>query len=189
MGGPRFRPLSPQEMTAEQARVAQAIASGPRGGVRGPFPALLRSPELADRVRHLGDYVRFESALPAQLRELAILLVARFWSAHYEWHAHRQAALKAGMSPEIPEAIAQGRRPPSLSEEENVIYDFFTQLLTKKDVADDTYQAAVQRFGEKSVVELICTAGYYSFVSLVLNANRTPVPEGGTPLPPLSAGG
>ena len=96
---------------------------------------------------------------------------------------------KAGMSPDIPEAIAQGRRPPSLSEEETVIYDFFTQLLTKKDVADDTYQAAVQRFGEKSVVELICTAGYYSFVSLVLNANRTPVPEGGTPLPTLSAGG
>src|SRR5215475_423610 len=140
----RFKPLPQHDMTLDQQRVAQAVACGPRGGLRGPFPALLRSPELADRVRRLGDYVRFESALPAQLRELAILLVARFWSAHYEWHAHRQAALKAGMSPDIPEAIAQGRRPASLSEEENVIYDFFTQLLTNKDVADDTYQAAVQ---------------------------------------------
>src|SRR5258708_12549415 len=86
MKGPGFRPCSPEEMTTEQKRVAQAIASGPRGGVRGPFPALLRSPELADRIRHLGDYIRFESALAPPLRELAIFLVSRFWSAHYELH-------------------------------------------------------------------------------------------------------
>src|SRR6516162_2477371 len=85
----RFAPLSDQDMTPEQKRVAHAVASGPRGGLRGPFHALLRSPELADRVRLLGDFVRFESAFPAPLRELAILLVARFWSADYEWHAHR----------------------------------------------------------------------------------------------------
>jgi 4-carboxymuconolactone decarboxylase len=188
MNAPRFRPLSPEEMSPEQTRVAQAIATGPRGSVRGPFPALLRSPELADRIRHLGDYIRFESTLPPKLRELAILLVARFWSAHYEWHAHQQAALKAGMSADIPEAIAQGRRPSSLTPDENLIFDFFSQLLTKKDVADDTYKAAVERFGEKSVVELICTAGYYSFISLILNVNRTPVPEGGKPLPPVPAG-
>jgi 4-carboxymuconolactone decarboxylase len=188
MNAPRFRPLSPEEMTAEQTRVAQAIAAGPRGGVRGPFPALLRSPELADRIRHLGDYIRFESALPPALRELAILLVARFWSAHYEWHAHQQAALKLGMNPEIPDSIAQGRRPASLTPDETLIYDFFSQLLTKRDVADDTYKSAVERFGEKTVVELICTAGYYSFISLILNANRTPVPEGEKPLPALPAG-
>jgi 4-carboxymuconolactone decarboxylase len=187
MNAPRFRPLSPEEMTADQKRVAQALISGPRGAVRGPFPALLRSPELAERIRHLGDYVRFEAALPPQLRELAILLVARFWSAHYEWHAHQAAALKAGLNPAIPEAIAQGRRPAAMSPDENLIYDFFSQLLTKKDVADDTYKAMVERFGEKTVIELICTAGYYSFISLVLNANRTPVPEGGKLLPPLPA--
>lgn len=185
MSAPRLRPLSPQEMTAEQQRVAQAIATGPRGGVRGPFAALLRSPELADRVRSVGDYVRFESDLPPRLRELVILLVARFWSAHYEWHAHQQAALKIGMNPEIPDAIAQGRRPSSLSSDEGLIYDFFSQLLGKRDVGDETYRAAIERFGEKSVVELIGTAGYYSFISLILNANRTPVPEGGSPLPPM----
>jgi 4-carboxymuconolactone decarboxylase len=188
MNVPRFRPLSPEEMSADQARVAKAIASGPRGGVRGPFPALLRSPELADRVRHLGDYIRFESALPPVLRELAILLVARFWSANYEWHAHQKAALNAGMNPDIPEAIAHGRRPQSLSGDESLIYDFVSQLLGEKDVSDDTYRAAVERFGEKSVVELICTAGYYGFVSLILNANRSPVPEGGEVLPRLPAG-
>jgi 4-carboxymuconolactone decarboxylase len=185
MSAPRFRPLTSEEMTPEQKRVADALIAGARGAVRGPFPALLRSPELADRVRHLGDYIRFESALPPTLRELAILLVARFWSAHYEWHAHQQQALKAGLAPEIPEAIARGRKPASLSADENLIYEFFSQLLTKRDVADDIFDAATARFGEKAIVELICTAGYYSFISLILNANRTPVPEGGKPLPPL----
>src|SRR5262249_42451275 len=104
----RFAPLSPQDMTADQQRVAQAVATVPRGGLRGPFHALLRSRELADRVRHLGDYVRFESTVPAALRELAILLVARFWSAHYEWNAHRKHAAAAGLDPSVADAIEAG---------------------------------------------------------------------------------
>src|SRR5258708_23664346 len=111
----RFTPLSQRDMTLDQQRVAHAVASGPRGGLRGPFHALLRSPELADRVRRLGDYVRFESALPAALRGLAILLVARFWSSHYEWSAHRKHAMTAGLDPGIAAAIEIGRRPAKLS--------------------------------------------------------------------------
>src|SRR5258708_508888 len=98
MSGPRFKPLSADEMTPEQTRIVQALTEGPRGGLRGPFPALLRSPVLADRVRQLGDYVRFESGLPARLRELVILLVARFSSAPYEWYAHRQHAGREAVS-------------------------------------------------------------------------------------------
>jgi 4-carboxymuconolactone decarboxylase len=181
----RFAPLSDQEMTPEQKRVAHAVASGPRGGLRGPFHALLRSPELADRVRHLGDFVRFESTFPAPLRELAILLVARFWSAHYEWNAHRKHAVAAGLDPAIPAAIETGRRPAALSPDETIVYDLVSELLADKDIGDATYEAAKDRFGERTIVELICTAGYYGFVSLVLNAARTPVPEGGARLPPL----
>jgi alkylhydroperoxidase family enzyme len=181
----RFAPLSEQDMTPEQKRVAHAVASGPRGGLRGPFHALLRSPELADRVRHLGDFVRFESTFPAPLRELAILLVARFWSAHYEWNAHRKHAVAAGLDPAIPAAIETGRRPAALSPDEAIVYDLISELLADKDISDATYEAAKRRFGERAIVELICTAGYYGFVSLVLNAARTPVPEGGTGLPPL----
>jgi 4-carboxymuconolactone decarboxylase len=177
----RFAPLSDQDMTPEQRRVADAVASGPRGGLRGPFHALLRSPELADRVRRLGDFVRFESAFPAPLRELAILLVARFWSAHYEWNAHRKHAVAAGLDPAIAAAIETGRRPAALSPDEALVYE----LLTDKDISDATYEAATSRFGERGVVELIGTAGYYGIVSLVLNAARVPVPEGGTPLPAL----
>ena len=181
----RFKPLSQQDMTLDQQRVAQAVATGPRGGLRGPFHALLRSPELADRVRHLGDYVRFESTVPAALRELAILLVARFWSAHYEWNAHRKHAAAAGLDPGIADAIEVGRCPATLSTDEALVYDFISELLIDRDISDTTFHAALARFGEQTIVELIGVAGYYGFISLVLNANRTPVAEGGTPLPAL----
>src|SRR5262249_57407140 len=107
MTGPRFKPIPPEQMTAEQQRVVQALTDGPRGGLRGPFPALLRIPALADRLRLLGDYVRFESALPPPLRELAILVVARFWSAQYAWYAHCQHAVKAGPDPRTADALAE----------------------------------------------------------------------------------
>ena len=184
MTSPRFTPIAPNQMSAAQQRVAQALTDGPRGGVRGPFPALLRIPELADRVRLLGDYVRFETSLPAPLRELAILVVARFWSAQYEWYAHRQHAVKAGLDPSVPEAIAQGQRPPRLADDEALVYDLCTELLYQRDVSDRTFAAAVARFGETTVLELVGLAAYYGFVSLILNVNRTPIPEGATPLEP-----
>jgi len=182
---PRFTQLSPQDMTADQQRVAQALAGGPRGGLRGPFHALLRCPELADRVRTLGDYVRFESTIPAPLRELTILLVARFWSAHYEWNAHRKHAAAAGLDTAIADAVEIGKRPAPLSADEALIFDLVTELLYKKDISDATFEAAKARFGEQTIIELIGLAGYYGFVSLVLNASRVPVPEGGKPLPAL----
>jgi len=181
----RFKPLSQHDMNLDQQRVAHAIAGGPRGGLRGPFHALLRSPELADRVRHLGDYVRFESTVPAALRELAILLVARFWSAHYEWNAHRKHAAAAGLDPGIADAIELGRRPAMMSTDEALVYDFVSELLIDRDISDTTFHAALARFGEQTIVELIGVAGYYGFISLVLNASRTPVAEGGKPLPAL----
>jgi 4-carboxymuconolactone decarboxylase len=172
-------------MTPEQHRVAQAVAAGPRGSLRGPFHALLRSPELADRVRHLGDYVRFESTVPAALRELAILLVARFWSAHYEWNAHRKHAATARLDPAIADAIETGQRPARLSADETLVHDLVTELLHHKDISDTTFAAAKARFGERMMIELIGTVGYYGLVSLVLNAGRTPVAEGGKPLPAI----
>lgn len=185
MTGPRFKPLPPEQMTAEQKRVAQALTEGPRGGVRGPFPALLRIPALAERVRALGDQVRFESSVPAPLRELAILMVARFWSAQYEWYAHSRHAVQAGIDPSVPEAIGEGKRPPRLSPDEALVYDLCAELLHVRDVSDKTFAAAVARFGETAVLELVALAGYYGFVSLILNVNRTPIPDGATPLRPL----
>jgi 4-carboxymuconolactone decarboxylase len=183
MADDRFRNLTDDEMTPEQKAVAAAVRASPRKGLPGPFHALLRSPDLADRVRALGDYIRYGNSLSAPLRELVILIVARFWSAQYEWQAHRRIAIEAGLDPSVAEAIAQNRRPPKLSADETLVYDFMHELVTEKDVSDATYAAAIERFGERSVLDMIATGGYFSFVSLILNAKRHPLPAGAVPLP------
>ncbi len=176
---PRFQPLQADTMTAEQKRVAEAIQSGPRGqGLRGPFNALLRSPDLADRLQKVGEYIRFRSSLPAKLNELAILIVARKWSAQFEWYAHHQFAMKAGLDPAIARAIAEGRRPERMPQEEAAIHAFCTELLETTEVSDETYDNVRRRFGEQGVIDLIGAMGYYSTVSMVLNVDRYPLPEG-----------
>ncbi|MDM0053585.1 carboxymuconolactone decarboxylase family protein [Variovorax sp. J22R115] len=167
--------------------VAQELLQGPRRGIRGPFAALLRNPRLADRVRQLGDSIRFENSLPPMLREFAILIVARFWAARYEWHAHGKLAVELGVAQSTVDAIGEGRDPQGLSADETLVYRFCTELLHDKDVGDATYDEAVVRFGEVSVLDLLATMGYFGFVSLILNATRHPVPEGGTELPRLMA--
>ena len=181
----RFKPLDKSEMTDAQRKAHEAIVSGPRGGARGPFNALLRSPDLADRVQRVGEYVRFNSSLPARLNELAILVVARYWSAQYEWYAHRELAMKAGLDPKIADAIALRKRPADMKEDEAAVYDFCTELHEKKSVSDAAYAAALKLFGEQGIVDLIGASGYYTLVSMILNVDQHPLPEGVTPLPEL----
>jgi 4-carboxymuconolactone decarboxylase len=183
----RLRDLSDAEMTPEQIKVAETLRASPRKGLPGPFHALLRSPELCDRVRHLGDYIRYENTLSPALRELVVLVVARFFTAQFEWQAHKKHGLAQGLDPSIPDAIALGKRPPKLSDEEALVYDFVHQLFHDKDVDDATYAKAIARYGEKGTLDMICLAGYYAFVSQILNAKRHPVPEGTTLLGPLPA--
>jgi 4-carboxymuconolactone decarboxylase len=181
----RYPALEDAQMTPDQRRVAKILTDGPRKGLPGPFHALLRSPELADRVRNLGDFVRFSSSVPAQLNELAIMMVARFLTAQYEWYAHRRLSAELGLAPAIADAIAEGRRPAALSADQAVVYDFCNELLNKKDVSDPIYAAALARFGETALIELVATVGYYSFVSMILNTVRMPLPADATPLRPL----
>ena len=176
--GPRFTTLAESEMSEAQRKVYQAIAGGPRGGVRGPFNALLRSPELADRAQKLGEYLRFESSLPAPLNELAILVTARYWNAQYEWYAHAKLALKAGLDSNLILAIEKNKRPAGMTDEQTAIYDFCIELHEKKEVSDATYADALARFGERGVVDLIGVSGYYTLVSMVLNVDRHPLPDG-----------
>ena len=129
-------------MTEAQRRVYQTIAGGPRGGVRGPFNALLRSPELADRVQKVGEYLRFDSSLPPRLNELAILVNARFWGSKYEWYAHRPLAEKAGLAPAIADDLARNARPSQMQHEETVVYDFCTALHTTHAVRNHPYDGA-----------------------------------------------
>lgn len=179
--GPRFSTLAESDLTEAQRRVYRAIASGPRGGVRGPFHALLRSPELADRVHRLGEYVRFENALPARLNELAILVTARFWGAQYEWHAHAPHAARAGLDAAAITDIAQGRRPAGMQDDETIVYGFCTELHEQKSVSDATWNRALALLGERGVIELIGVCGYYSLLAMVLNCDRHPLPDGVEP--------
>jgi 4-carboxymuconolactone decarboxylase len=181
----RFAPIPLEEMTPEQKSVAEELIHGPRGGIRGPFNALLRNPTLTDRVRLLGDSIRFENSLPAALREFAILITARFWSARYEWHAHSKLAVELGISQEAIDAIGIGETPQNLTEDQSLIYQFCTEILNDKDISDKTYAATVARFGELTVLDILATTGYFGFVSVILNAIRQPVPEGGVQMPPL----
>jgi 4-carboxymuconolactone decarboxylase len=183
---PRFPELSPEQMTDDQRRVADEIRSGPRGGLRGPFNAWLRSPAAADRLQKVGEYVRFNSSLEPRLNELAILITARNWTAQFEWWAHRRLALNAGLSPKIIDAIAVGRRPRAMAEDERIVYDFSTELLRDKDVSDKTFKATVDKFGEHGVIDLIAAHGYYGAVSMTLNVAGVVLPEGEKPLPRLS---
>jgi 4-carboxymuconolactone decarboxylase len=186
MNEERFQLPARDAMTPEQRRMADAIVAGPRGSLRGPFPVLIHSPVMGDIAQRLGAYVRFESVLPATLRELAILCVARHWTAQYEWYAHRELALKAGLDPTIIDAIAADREPARLDADERAIYEFATELLSRKHVGDATFAAVHDRFGAQAVVDLIATLGYYGLVAMTLNVNRSALPAGATPLAPLA---
>ena len=177
----RFAPLTPETMTADQKRVMDSITSGPRGSMRGPFKALLRSPDLADRVQKVGEYIRFHSSIPPRLNEMAILIVARKWTAQFEWYAHRELAMKAGLDPAIADAIAEGRTPEPMAEDERVVHTFCTELLTHTKVSDETFAATKAMFGEAGVVDLIGALGYYGIVSMCLNVDRYPLPDGMAP--------
>jgi len=175
---PRFPEIQPAQMTDEQKRVVEGIVKS-RGGVRGPFGVLLRSPELADRWQKLGGYVRFRSSLPPRLNEFAILITARFWGSRYEWFAHRPLAVQGGLAESIADDLAQNRRPAGMQADEELVYDFCTTLHREHFLPDGLFQRALGALGERGVVDLIAVCGFYTAVSMVLNVAEIPLPPGG----------
>jgi 4-carboxymuconolactone decarboxylase len=174
------------KMTPAQKQAAASISAGPRGEVKGPFVSLLRSPELMDRVQRVGEYIRFRCPLDKRINELAAAMTARHWTQQFEWWAHARQALEAGLKPAIAEAIAEGRRPSAMAEDEEIVYDFLTELLVNQSVCDTTYERAVRKFGENGVIDIIAVSGYYGLLAMVMNTTRTAVPEGNPlPLAPL----
>ena len=184
--GDRFKPLTYDEMTPAQKTMLDHLLAGPRAGANGPFNVLLRSPEVGDLAQEFGASTRFKSSLPQRLYELAILVTARHWTSQFEWQAHHRSALQAGLSPAIADAIARGQRPAVMQKDEAAVYDFCSELLNTKQVSDATFNAARNAVGERGVVDLIGVMGWYNMVSMLLNTDRYPVPEGTQPeLKPL----
>jgi 4-carboxymuconolactone decarboxylase len=180
----RMPPLDPTQMDDAQRSAAAALIAGPRKAVIGPFIALLRSPVLMDRLQRVGEYLRFENTISGKLNELAILATARHVTNEFEWAVHYPLAAKAGIDIETLEALARGRRVASTPPDEALLLDFCQELLATHHVDDATYARALARWGEKGVVDLVGTVGYFVSVCLVMNMAGTPAPS--THAPPMA---
>lgn len=176
--GDRFKPLTWERLTPDQQTMVNDLLAGTRATLNGPFNALLRSPEMGNLSQKLGEYVRFRTSVPARLNEMTILLTAKWWSSQYEWHAHKPLALKAGLNAAVIDDIQAGKRPTGMQADETVIYDFSLELRERRRVSDATFNAAVNLLGERGVMDLIAAMGYYDLVSMVLNVDRYPLPDG-----------
>lgn len=179
----RMPPLAPDAYTPEQEQAAEAFLQARGTPVFGPFTPLMRSPEAMSLARAMGDYMRYRTSLGERLSEFAILLVARDWSQDLEWAIHKPIAVKAGVAPETAQAIAEGRRPTTMSADEETIHDFVSELLRTRRVSDATYEKARARFGERGVIDLTGIVGYYTLLAMVMNVAQTPPPAGGETLP------
>ncbi|WP_050460789.1 carboxymuconolactone decarboxylase family protein [Herbaspirillum autotrophicum] len=165
------------QLNDAQRKAAQDIIDGPRKALYGPFIPLLRSPELMDRSSKMGEYLRYKSAIGTKLSELVILIVARHWTQQVEWYLHQPIALKVGIKQEVIDAIADGRTPQGMSEDEQIVYDFSTEINTNKGVSDVTYNRAKARFGDTGVIDMLGVNGYYNFLAIIMNGVRTENPD------------
>ena len=170
----RMPPLSREAMDDAQRAAADDLIAGPRKGVKGPFVPMLRSPGLMQHLQKAGEYLRFGSALPRRVSEFATLLTAAQWRQQFEWIVHAQAARKEGTSEETIEAVRRGRRPSTMSADEAFVHDFVSELTAHRGVDDATYREAVERFGERGVIDLVGLVGYFALVSMILNVAHTP---------------
>lgn len=165
----RIAPLNPEKLNERQREVYDAIASSPRGVVRGPLAVWVNRPELADLAQSLGRYCRYDTLLSPRLSELAILVTARIWGAEFEWQAHKTIALKAGVSPKIVESIRKGETPTFTNRDEEVVYHFALAAQRDRRVSQTLYDEAVALLGEDTIVDLTGFLGYYGLISLTIN--------------------
>ena len=174
----RMPAIPPDKMTEAQKQVAAEIAAGPRGKVEGPYWPILRSPGFARSVQGVGAYFRYHCPLDRRINEMAALIAARSWSQQFEWDVHILQALGAGLKPAVAGAIAEGRRPEEMAEDEAILYDFLAELLANKGVSDPTYAKTVAKFGESGVIDILGIAGYYTMLAMIMNVGRTTLLDG-----------
>ena len=177
----RMPPIPADKLTDAQKKAIEEFRAARSAELSGPFIPLLRSPEVMSRARAMGDYVRYRSVLPPRLSELVILMTARQWTQNYEWNAHEPLARRGGLSADIVKAIAEGRRPERMAEDEEILYTFCDELARNHSVSDATYARAVGKFGEQGVIDTLGITGYYTMLAMVLNTARTPLPGAAKP--------
>jgi 4-carboxymuconolactone decarboxylase len=170
--------LDEAKLTPEQQSVFDRIRSGPRGRVEGPLRVWLQSPVFADHAQALGAFCRYGARLSPRLSELAILIVGASWRSGFEWHVHAPIAAREGVSAEAIEAIRSGQPPKLTQQDEQAVYAFSVELLNTKQVSDSTYARSVALFGVPAIAELVGILGYYTMISMTINAFHISVPGG-----------
>ncbi|MSQ57972.1 MAG: carboxymuconolactone decarboxylase family protein [Limnohabitans sp.] len=184
----RFAQISYESLAPETKILADEILKISSAGLGGPYNALLRSPQMADRCFLLLDYLRFRTTVPKRLNEFAILIQARISTAQYEWWAHETIARKAGLRDEVMVQLRECQRPSKMLDDEKLVYDYCVQISLNHHVSDDLWKKAIDAMGEQTVVDLTVLSGTYVMVSMLLNATQVGIPGGGPePLKVLSA--
>jgi 4-carboxymuconolactone decarboxylase len=181
--------LGPDDLDERQQAMWDSILAGPRGAalkgpaqtLDGPFNAWLYAPTAGERAGALGEELRFRVSIPDSLKELAIVIAGARWHAEYEFWAHARLARKLGIPQPVLDAVRDGHRPDFDDDDQAVVYDFVHPLVTDGFAGDDAYARAQQRFGDQGAVELVMLVGYYTMVSLTLNAFAVPLPAGVEP--------
>lgn len=182
----RMPPIPADKLSIAQKQAIEQFKAARGNDISGPFVPLLRSPEVMTRARAMGDYLRFKSALPPRLSEFVILMTARKWTQNYEWYAHAPLALKGGLKQDIIDAIAEGRRPLQMTQDEQALYELVDELHRNQSVSDATYATALTAVGEQGLIDAVAIVGQYTMLAMVLNTARTPLPSGAKPaLKPL----
>jgi len=175
------------KLTSQQKKYVESILSGPRADISGPLGVMMVTPELGDLSQKAIAYARFAgregfSSVAPKLNELAILVVAKHWSAEYVWNAHHTAAVRLGIPGEVVEAVRTGRRPSTMEMDVEAIYNFATEFITKREVSDATLQTARSVLGgDRGVVDLVGTMGLYQISSMMVALDQTPLPAGTKP--------
>jgi 4-carboxymuconolactone decarboxylase len=179
----RLPPIPPERMTDAQKKAAAEYKDARKAEPAGPpWSVIMRVPDLLMPSLQMRLHNQTNSALSAKLTEFAILIAARNWTSNFEWNAHHTAAAAAGLSPAIITAVGDGRRPERMAEDEEIIYNFCDELLSNQSVSDPTYARALAKFGESGIVEAASLVGYYTYLSMLMNTARSPLPADAKPL-------
>jgi len=177
----RYPELRPDQLTAEQKAYVENLQKPPRNNTTAlknpPFKVYMRSPALAAKLEEVSDYVRWGTGLEPRLTELAIMITARQWSSQWIWRGHYRLALRGGLDPSVGADLASGKRPEKMKADEAILYDYAMEMYRDKAVSDATYAAAVKQFGEKGLIDLVATMGYYDTVAMTLITAKAVAPK------------
>ena len=175
---PRFPQLTMEQLSDAQKPLAEQIVKVSSIGLDVTYNPLLPSTVLEQRIFDLFHYLRWETSVPLRLNEFAILIIGRQWRSQVEWFAHAPLAIKAGLAPAIVADLKANRRPANMPPEEAAVYDFVTELTTRHEVSDETFDRAKRLLGEQQVVDLTAVAGSYVSIAMLLAMSEMTVPPG-----------